>query len=304
MSNIELIFLGTGAAIPPPGRQQVSFALIHHNGTIIFDCGEGTQYQVRKLKVPLRKDLVICISHLHSDHFLGLPGLFASLQLLNREKEVTIVGPRGINELITNLLLINFVKVSYPLRFVELESNSHYRAKGYKLHAIAAIHEARALSFTFRENERLGSVDIAKAKQLGVPTGPLLGKLQNNETITVDGKEIQPTQIIGPAKRGRVIAYSGDTAINPIFLESFKVCDLLVHEATYPSDMGELAAERGHTTIRQITDLFPKLNISQLVLTHFSQRFNEYEVEFTTYAIPDKIIIAQEGMKIVIPLIG
>ena len=113
-SDIEITFLGTGSTIPPIGRQQVSFALRQAVGLILFDCGEGTQYSLRKFKISTRREFIICISHLHSDHFLGLPGLLSSMQLLDREEEIIIIGPTGIMTTVENLLKTYYIGLNYP----------------------------------------------------------------------------------------------------------------------------------------------------------------------------------------------
>ncbi|MFV2014321.1 MAG: MBL fold metallo-hydrolase, partial [Candidatus Heimdallarchaeota archaeon] len=169
MSGSELIvtFLGTGSAIPPDNRQQVSCALRHSGGLVIFDCGEGTQYSIRKYRISTRKEIVICVSHLHSDHFLGLPGLLASFQLLNRQDPINIIGPIGTSTLVKNLMISNFIKVEYDIQIYELNDSDQFHGHGYVIDAVSARHEANALSFIWREDTRPGKVNISKINKLG-----------------------------------------------------------------------------------------------------------------------------------------
>ncbi|MHA2097060.1 MAG: ribonuclease Z [Candidatus Kariarchaeaceae archaeon] len=302
-SKIMITFLGTGSAIPPENRQQVSFALRHGGGLVIFDCGEGTQYSIRKFRISTRKEIVICLSHLHSDHFLGLPGLLSSFQLLNREDPIDIVGPAGTSIMVNNIILANFMKLEYEIRIHELQPYEAYQGKGYKVKAINAKHEARALSYLWLEENRPGKVDIEKITKLGIPSGPLIGDLQNGKAVEWKGEIIQPSEVVGQMRRGRIIAYSGDTAPNPELVKNLTPCDLLIHEATYPDGMEELAIERGHTTVSQAAKIAKSAKVKRLILTHFSPRITNWEDE----AANAKLIFqntefADEGLQIVIDI--
>lgn len=302
-SNITVTFLGTGSAIPPKNRQQVSCALRHKDGLVIFDCGEGTQYSLRKFRIPTRKEIVISLSHLHSDHFLGLPGLLASFQLLNREEPIHIVGPIGTSLLVNNLMIANFIKVEYDIQIHELNDSDQFRGQGYVIKAISAVHEARALSFIWQEDERPGKVDMVKIKKLGIPSGPLIGDLQKGNKIKWKNKFISPDTVVGAPRRGRIIAYSGDTSPNEILGSKLSPCDLLIHEATYPDGMEELAEERGHSTISQAVNIAKNANVHQVVLTHFSPRITDWEEEKEKATAQYKpVLFAYEGLKVMIPL--
>ena len=176
-SEIVVTFLGTGAAIPADNKYHSSFALTHPKGTILFDCGEATQFNLRKYRVSTRKEFVIVISHFHSDHFLGLSGLLASFQLLGREEKVIIVGPEGIIELVHSLLNANYVRLDYELEIISIDPGERLFRSGYTLHAVKALHEAKALSIIFEEDGRPGKISDAKIEELGIPSGPLIGHL-------------------------------------------------------------------------------------------------------------------------------
>ncbi|MCE7737685.1 MAG: ribonuclease Z [Candidatus Heimdallarchaeota archaeon] len=303
-SNLTVTFLGTGSAIPPENRQQVSCALRHAEGLVIFDCGEGTQYSLRKFRIRTRKEIVISLSHLHSDHFLGLPGLLASFQLLNREDPIHIVGPTGTSLLVNNLMIANFIKVEYEIKIHELNDSDQFRGKGYVIKAVSAKHEARALSFIWQEDDRPGKVNIEKIKQLGIPSGPLVGQLQKGKKIEWKNQTIDPDTVIGARRRGRIIAYSGDTAPNTDFESKLDPCDLLIHEATYPDGMEELAEERGHSTISQAVNIAKNANVNLVILTHFSPRITEWDEEIEkAISNYEPVMFAYEGLKVIVPLI-
>lgn len=302
-ADITLTFLGTGSAVPPLNRQQACMALRHGFGLIIFDCGEGAQYALRKNQISTTKELIVCITHLHSDHFLGLPGLLASFELLNREDGITILGPKHVAQLVQNLMIANFVKTTYQISVVELEPGELFSGHGFTIQAIKAIHEANALSYIFRENSRPGKMNIDKIKEFGIPDGPLIGELQRGNEIEVAGKKILPDMVMGPERSGRSICYTGDTAPNQILIERLKVgCDVLVHEATYPSDAIELASERNHSTVKQAIEVAKAGEVGHLILTHISPRIMNFKEEIKENQ-DDSLTFqfAKDGLKFVLP---
>jgi ribonuclease Z len=307
MSGTDLIltFLGTGATIPPIGRNQVSFALKHTNGTILFDCGEGTQFSLRKYKIPTKKEFLICISHLHSDHFLGIPGLLSSFQLQGRSQKIIFLGPTGIDELINRLIEANYIFIDYPIETIALQPNDEYKGKGYSIQAYKAKHEANALSFIWCEDSRPGRMDISKIRSLGINSGPLIGTLQAGKPIEHLGKTIRPEEVQGQPRRGRIIAYTGDTSPNDLFIKSLPAnCDILIHEGTYPSDLQELARERGHSTLLDASEMAALGNVNQLIITHLSPRITNFKQELELIQTVFKNTkIAFEGLQVVIPFV-
>ncbi len=305
-SEIIVTFLGTGAAIPADNKYHSSFALTHPKGTILFDCGEATQFNLRKYRVSTRKEFVIVISHFHSDHFLGLSGLLASFQLLGREEKVIIVGPEGIDELVHSLLNANYVHLDYELEILSIEPGDRLFRPGYSLHAIKAIHEARALSIIFEEDGRPGKISYTKIEELGIPSGPLIGQLQKGKSIEIDDRTIHPDEVMGPKRRGRVVAYSGDTRPNLNFIHNIpKPCDLLIHEGTYPSMMIELAEERSHSTIKEAAEMALESQANMVIVTHISSRFTSQEFNDEVKLIKsmyEHIEVAKPGMQYIIHL--
>jgi ribonuclease Z len=305
-SEIVVTFLGTGAAIPADNKFHSSFALTHPKGTILFDCGEGTQFNLRKYRVSTRKEFVIVISHFHSDHFLGLSGLLASFQLLGRQERVVIIGPEGIDELVQSLLEANYVRLEYELEILSIKPREKLLRPGYTLSAVKAIHEARALSFIFEEDGRPGKIIDAKIEEFKIPNGPLIGQLQKGNSIKIDNRIIKPDEVMGPKRRGRVLAYSGDTRPNLDFIKEIpKPCDLLIHEGTYPSLMIELAEERKHSTIKEAAEMAIASQVDMMMVTHISSRFTSQEFRDEVKQIKsmyEKIEIAKPGLQFIIPL--
>ncbi len=302
-ADIVLTFLGTGATIPPLDRYQVSFALRHAGGLTLFDCGEGTQYSLRKFKISTRNEFVICISHLHSDHFLGLPGLLSSFQLQGRNNEIIIIGPVGMKDLVSGLLKANYILIEYPLKILEYNPGEKFNSKGYRIHIFKAKHEGNAISFLWQEDERPGTIDVNKLQEMGIPIGPLIGKLQGGQSIKVRGKQIFPSDVLGKSKKGRTVAYSGDTLPNENFIQNLPSnCDVLVHEGTYPSEMSKLGEERGHSTLLDAAKMANLAKTNTLVITHLSPRIINIEDELQEIKkVFPNTIIGYDGLKVIVP---
>ncbi len=307
-SEVVLTFLGTGSAIPPLKRQQSSFALTHHTGTILFDCGEGTQYQIRRNKVSTNKNFILCISHMHSDHTLGIPGLLSSFQLQGRTEPMTIIGPAGIADYTKYIMYAFNVKNEYPIKFIELYPGDNYKGKNFVLKCMRSAHDAPggALSYIWIENDFPDKFDTDKLDQLNIPRGPHLKKLQRGETIFINDMQVKPEDVMFKGRRGRVIAYSGDTMPNKDFIKRLPdITDVLVHEGSFPDDMEQLARERGHSTFSQVARVASLAKINQLILTHISPRFTYKQLKNDLKSI-QKIIkntrVANDNDKIIIEL--
>lgn len=302
-NEIVITFLGTGSAIPPEDRQQASLTLRHPKGLVIFDCGEGSQYSLRKYQISTRKEIVIVISHLHSDHFLGLPGMLSSFQLLGREDKITIIGPKLIERTVRALIQANFVYFEYPLEIIELTGGDEFRGGGYTIKAIDAEHEGKALSFIWVEDSYPGRVDIEKIKSFGIPSGPLIGDLQKGLDVEYEGKLIKSSDVVGKTRSGRVIVYSGDTAYNERLITSIPAnCNLLIHEGTYPGDLQELANERKHSTVIDAANIAKNAKVDFLIITHISPRILDlnYHLGQAKKIFPN-VRFAKEGETFVIP---
>ncbi len=208
-AEITITCLGSGGAIPPNGRYHSSIAVRHQNGLILLDCGEGTQFNLRKYQISIRKEFVIWISHLHSDHFLGVPGLIASLELLDRKEDIHIIGPYGVKNTIAKLLEANFVSTTFNVVYTELKTNDEFMGNGYTLETIKALHDGNAMSLFIKENDVKGKINLEKMEKLGLEPGPEISKLQLGEKIMVNGKVIMPSDVIDNKRRGRRIFYSG-----------------------------------------------------------------------------------------------
>jgi ribonuclease Z len=271
--DLDLVFLGTSASAPT-ARRAPSALLVRRGGErMLFDCGEGTQRQLLRSAVGLVDLEQIFLTHLHADHFLGLPGLLKTFALRMREAPLTIYGPVGLRELVESLRRV-FGRLSYPVELVELRPGEAVAGDGYKLLAFPVSHGVPAIGYALVEDERPGRFDEARADELGVPFGPERGRLQRGETIGLaDGRTVAAAELVGPPRPGRTLVLSGDTTPAEAVALLFAGADVLVHEATFGEEEAARAAETMHSTAAGAARVASAAGVTLLALTHFSPRY-------------------------------
>ncbi len=272
---MKLVFLGTGGSYPSPRRNVSSLALKFNGDVILFDCGEGTQRQLMRSSLSFMDINKIFISHFHGDHFLGLPGLIQSMKLNEREKPLEVYGPRGTEELLGILMRLGYFNPSFDVSAHDLKPWAELRFNGFSVKAIPANHSVLSMAYAFKEDDRPGRFDKPKALELGVPEGPLFGKIQKGQTVQVNGRSIGPDEILGPPRRGRLVVYSGDTKPSTEIVDAASDADVLVHEGTFDKAMSELALERGHSSVTQAAEIARKAGVQKLFLVHISPRYED-----------------------------
>jgi len=278
MTQLKIIFLGTGGSWPTVYRNVSSIAIKRGKEVIIFDCGEGTQRQLQKSKISYMQISKIFITHFHGDHFLGIPGLIQTMQLNDRKEPLYIYGPKGIIKLVDDLLSLGYFKPNYKIEAFEVDENDKIDFEGYSIIPFKVKHGVPSLGYSLIENIRPGKFDKEKALSLGIPEGPLFSKIQKGKTITLDnGKKITSNMILGPSRKGRKIVISGDTAPIEKMIVYAKDADVLIHEATFSSEFIDIAADYGHTTANQAAEIAKSAKVKKLYLTHISPRHLDYK---------------------------
>ena len=281
MTQLSIIFLGTSGSWPTIKRNVTSIAIKRGSEVILFDCGEGTQRQFQKSKLSYMQISKIFITHFHGDHFLGIPGLIQTMQLNDRDIPLHIYGPKGMNQLVKQLLSLGYFKPKYKIISHEIDEGSNLDFNDYNIRVMRVNHGVPALAFALEEKMRPGKFNKPKALELGIPEGPLFSKLQRGETITLkNGKKISPKKVLGPPRKGRKIVFSGDTRPVNNMIKFAKDADVLIHEATFDSSLPEIPEEYGHTTALQAGEIAKKANVEKLFLTHISPRYlDDKEIE-------------------------
>ena len=214
----------------------------------------------------------IFLSHYHGDHILGLPGLLQSMNFRGRETKLTIYGPKGLNTLKNAIFNLGYCKIDFPIEFIEIGTETIESCEEYIIKSQDVNHQVPCLAYTVKELKKPRFLR-EKAIELGVPVGPAFGKLHNGEEVEVNGKIIKPEQVLGPARKGNKVTYSGDTTPCEEMIEFAKDSTLLIHESTYVNEDADKAKDNFHSTSSDAARIAKKSNSKQLVLTHFSTRY-------------------------------
>jgi ribonuclease Z len=277
--DLSLFFAGTAGSVPT-ARRGLPALLVRRGGEkLLFDCGEGTQRQLLST-VGLPEIDAVFLTHFHTDHWLGLPGMLKSFELRDRESPLTVYGPPGTADLLGTVRRV-IGRLRYPFAIVELGAGDAVPLQDAEVSAFNVRHRGQAYGYALVEDERPGRFDAELAQSLGVAFGPDFGRLQRGEVV--DG--VAPEQVIGPARPGRKVVISGDTAPCEMVRVAAHEADVLVHEATFLHEDVERARETGHSTARQAAELAAEAQVRLLVLTHLSTRYGGREIRDEARAI-------------------
>jgi ribonuclease Z len=266
--DLSIFFAGTGGSVPSP-RRGLPAVLVRRGGDrLLFDCGEGTQRQLVRSEGLLDLHAVF-ITHFHADHWLGLPGMLKSFALRDRDQPLTVYGPPGLSELMGAMRLV-YGRLPYELTILELDPGESVHRDGYYVAAVPVRHRGGpAFGYALVEDPRPGHFDAQRAQELGVTPGPDFGALQRGEVVN----GVLPEQVIGPAREGRKVVLSGDTAPCDTLAIASHEADVLIHEATFAEDELDRARMSGHSTARQAAQLARDAHVRVLALTHPSSRY-------------------------------
>lgn len=304
MTQLSITFLGTGGSWPTVKRNVSAIAVKRGRDIILFDCGEGTQRQFQKSSLSYMQISHVFITHFHGDHFLGLPGLIQTMQLNDREKPLHLYGPRGMEKLTGQLLSLGYFKPSYEVVPHEIHEGDVLSFDGYVIRALRVPHSVPALCYCLEEDDRPGKFDKPTALALGIPEGPLFSQLQHGHSITIgQGKKITPPMVLGPPRKGRKIVITGDTTPSETLIPFSCKADVLIHEATFASDLEETAGDYGHSTAQQAAKIALEADVGKLFLVHISPRYLDFRVlEHEARKVFPHSFVAKDFQEIDLPL--
>ena len=302
---LSATFLGTGAACPTVDRNVAGLAVQREGETILFDCGEGTQRQMMRYGVGFSFTEVF-FTHFHADHMLGITGLLRTMGLQDRTAPVTLYGPRGAQRILGVAMSLGIERNKFPVEIVEIRAGDRLQRDEYDIVVFETQHRADTVGYALAEHTRLGRFHPERARELGVPEGPLWGRLHKGETVTLDdGRTVGPPDLVGAPRRGRTLVYSGDTRPHLALLEAARGADLLIHEATFGGDEAERAVETGHSTAAEAARVALEAGVRRLVLTHISPRYTRDAPELLAEAraVFPETAIARDGMTVEVPFV-
>lgn len=299
---MRLTFLGTAAARPTVGRGVSAIALRREGELMLLDCGEGTQRQMMRYATGFGVARIL-FTHMHADHLIGLVGLLRTLALQGRADAIELFGPRGSAKILKRAAHLGVERVPFRLDVRELEHQERLEFPEFDLVAFDVAHGTSAIGFSLEEHTRLGRFDVERARALGVPEGPLFGKLHRGMTVQVGDRVVQPSEVVGPARPGRKVVYTGDTRPSRKVVEAAHGADLLIHEATFGEEEADRARETYHSTARGAAEVARDAGVRRLVLTHLSARYTDDPSTLETEArrVFPSTTIAYDGLVIEVP---
>ncbi len=288
---LHVVFLGTAGSLPTPERNPSAVLVNREGEMMLFDCGEGTQRQMMRARTGMMRLNYIFLTHLHADHILGVPGLLETMAFQGRKEPLTIAGPVHTIGLVEKFSSICYFSRDFEVRAMELEPGDVVRMDGYQVMALETQHSVPSLGYCLKEDERLGRFNREAAVALGVTPGPSFGKLQHGQNVLVDGRTISPDQVMGPARPGRKIVYTGDTRPCRTVEVASRDADLLIHETK-------------HSTAGEAAEVARRAGVRQLVLTHISSRYSEDVSSLLkdARAVFERTIVAEDLMTLEIRL--
>ena len=298
--SIKLTILGCHSATPRANAFPTSQYLEINNRHFLIDCGEGTQQQMRKYKVGFTKINHIFISHLHGDHFYGLIGLLSTYGILSREKELHIYGPKGIKEVTLLQLKVSKSHAKYPIIFHELnskESELIFEDDKVSVKTIPLKHRVYTNGYLFTEKEKPLKLHIDNIKQYKEIDRADYNNIKAGKDITLStGEIILNSELTLPPKQPLSFAFCSDTVYKPDIVPIIRDADLLYHEATFLNDKEDLARKTKHTTSKQAAQIAKDANVNQLILGHYSGRYNDISLfKKEAKEIFDKTELAEPG---------
>ncbi len=270
---MEITFLGTGSMLPTRERNGTAMLLTYRDQGLLFDCGEGTQRQLRIANIPATKITKILVSHWHGDHVFGLPGLLLTLGASHYQGTLEMFGPKKSKQRFADLRKPFVAQNILPITLKEVNKGIFYENDFFKLEALALEHSTTVLGYSFIEQDKF-HINVPYAKKMGLLNNPLLSDLQKGKDVTWQGKKIKVKDATTRSP-GKKITFITDTRYCANAVKLAKNADVLICEATFMHDLKEKAKQFAHLTTKQAAMLAKKANVKQLIITHFSQRYKD-----------------------------
>ena len=304
--NLEVFSLGTSGMMPLPGRFLTS-ALVSRDGELLlFDCGEGTQVSLKMLNLRWKKISAIFISHMHADHVTGLPGLLMLSSQVDREDPLYIYGPSRLGDYIDSSRKILDMYINYEIKFIPAEPGEIYRGEDFSINCFPLDHTKPCVGYSLVEDSRKGEFYPEKALALGVPKGPLFGRLQRGETIVLpSGLEVRSDMVMGEKRSGRKFSYVTDSLYFPEIADYVHDSDILFCEGMFEDELRESAWEKKHMTALEAAMIARDSHSDMLCLQHYSPRYSDKELKTLlkeAQSIFPNTILTKDRMSFDIPL--
>lgn len=296
----KLVILGCGSALPASGRHPTAQVIEHNGKCFLIDCGEGTQSRLRENSLSFDKITHIFISHLHGDHYLGLPGLISSMQLLGRTRELNIYGPPGLWEILSLQFRLSNSQISFELKFHAVEEERCLLdTERITVRSIQLNHRIKCFGFLLQEKEKPRRINGEAVKNAGVPHFFMENLRRGEDFINEKGEQIPNFQLTKNPKKSHTYAFCSDNRIKKDFHKKLEGVTVLYHESTFLHNELERAKRTFHTTAQEAAELALEVNPDLLILTHYSARYQDIRplLEEAKLFFP-KVILAEEKLVI------
>ncbi len=294
--QFKVTFLGTSGTIPTVERNTSSIFVSFAGEKLLLDCGEGTQRQMMIAKTGFGVDSIF-ITHMHTDHFIGLFGLIESMSLNGREKTLNIYSPnsRFLRKLFREF---DYHNLDFKINSITLRDNDFVRFGNFKVLAFETDHIIESLGYAIIEDS-FYRFDRKKAEKLGIPPSPLYSRLAKGESVVFKGKIVTPEMVTSGIIKGRKLVYTGDTKPTNRIVEVARDADVLIHDSSFTSDLIEWAEFTKHSTAKQAAEIAKKANVKKLILTHISARYKDTTPLLNeAKKIFDNVVVAEDFMEI------
>ncbi|MBC6713626.1 ribonuclease Z [Treponema sp. Marseille-Q3903] len=306
--NMEAFILGCGGMMPLPYRHLTSVLLRRDGNLFLFDGGEGTQVSLKRLNLKWKKIDAIFVSHTHADHVTGLPGILMLSAQVDREEPLYIYGPPKIKEYIETSRNVLDMYINYPIIVKEIKAPCVvHSGKDFYIRAFPLDHTKTCVGYTLEELDRPGAFNPEKARELGVPCGPLWSQLQNGyEVQAADGSTVKPEQVLGPKRSGRKFSFVTDTLFKTSIIDEVRGSDLLICEGMFENALLEQAKEKKHMTAVQAATIAKEANVRRMCMIHYSPRYTDKDLQILlteAQAVWPKAELSRDRMQIDIPFV-
>ena len=278
---LDVCLLGTAGMMPLPYRWLTALMLRYNGSSLLIDCGEGTQIAMKEAGMNFKPIDILCVTHFHADHISGLPGLLLTMGNAERTEPLTIIGPRGLEKVVSALRTIA-PELPFEVNCIELsEQDEYFEMNGYNIHAFKVKHNVVCYGYSV-EIKRKGKFSVDRAKETGIPV-KCWNPLQKGQTVEVDGVTYTPDMVLGPERKGLKVTYCTDSRPTDAIVDAATESDVFICEGMYAEkDKLAKAKQKKHMTFYEAADMAKRANVKEMWLTHFSPslvRAEEYMPE-------------------------
>ena len=298
----EITVLGTSSATPTKDRNPSAQYVRLDKHVFLFDCGEGTQNQLLRNQLKLQKVRYVLISHLHGDHYFGLPGLITSMSLFNRTEPLVLIGPKPLQSFLNQILAEGGGELSYEIQFIETNpdvSETLVEHEDFSITTVPLKHRIPCTGFVLREKGAIRKINVDACIENGVPVS-FYESLKLGLSYTSDsGREIENEILTFDTPSLRSFAYISDTIFDLGIVPYIQGVNLLYHESTFMHDRLARAEETFHTTAKQAGIIAAEAGVEQLMLGHYSARYDDlFPLLEEAKEQHENTILGQEGLKL------